>query len=159
MRNGCLWAAGLLLACSSLAAAQESAPAKTEAGKAVAQPTPVLPEVKTEAGKPGTGPKAGTGSAAPSPGLATTSSAPGPVTCCWPCCTERGPRVTAQVDYLLWWVRSGGVSSPLVTTSTSLTDVPPGALGQPGTRGAVGCPSRYCTFSGLRFGAAVALAP
>ena len=37
-----------------------------------------------------------------------------------------------HVDYLLWWVRPGPVSRPLVTSGSPL-DAVPGALGQSGT--------------------------
>ncbi|MBI2805696.1 MAG: BBP7 family outer membrane beta-barrel protein [Planctomycetes bacterium] len=63
-------------------------------------------------------------------------------------------RFWVNADYLLWWVKDGPISSPIVTTTTSLTDLPPGAVGQPGTRVAFGDrPIDYGTFSGLRVGA------
>jgi Putative beta barrel porin-7 (BBP7) len=64
-----------------------------------------------------------------------------------------------NTDYLLWRVKNGPVSTPLVTASNSLTDQPPGALNQPGTRILYGDrPIDYGTFSGFRIGAGVELA-
>ncbi len=61
------------------------------------------------------------------------------------------------VDYLLWWVRSGPINTPLVTTGSPL-DAVPGALGQSGTATLIGNgPVNYGTFSGLRLGAGFSL--
>lgn len=65
-----------------------------------------------------------------------------------------------SAEYLLWWVRSGPLSSPIVVTSNRFTDLPPAALGQPGTRVLLGdSPMGYGTASGMRFGFGVELAP
>lgn len=61
-------------------------------------------------------------------------------------------RVWASADYLLWWVKSGPVGGPLVTTG-SLTDPFPGAVGQPNTRVLLGSNDHfgYDAASGARF--------
>jgi hypothetical protein len=62
-------------------------------------------------------------------------------------------RFWMRADYLLWWVRSGPVNTPLVTTG-SAQDPVPGALGQGGTRVLFGdSPLNYGVFSGLRLAA------
>jgi hypothetical protein len=62
-------------------------------------------------------------------------------------------RFWMRADYLLWWVRSGPVNTPLVTTGSPLDPVP-GALGQGGTAALFGgTPLNYGTFSGFRLGA------
>ena len=63
---------------------------------------------------------------------------------------EGQERVWFNVDYLLWWVRPGSVSRPLVTSGSPLDDVP-GALGQKGTAVLFGNQTlNFGTFSGLR---------
>jgi hypothetical protein len=58
-----------------------------------------------------------------------------------------------RADYLLWWIRSGPLNTPLVTTGSPL-DAVPGALGQPGTRVLFGdSPLNYGALSGLRLAA------
>lgn len=65
------------------------------------------------------------------------------------------PRIWITPEYLLWWVKSGPVSTPLVTTSTA-TGLPvlsssTGALGDPNTIVLAGDkPINYGTFSGGR---------
>jgi hypothetical protein len=67
------------------------------------------------------------------------------------------PRFWGSVEYLLWWIRNGPISSPLVTTGTSAGN-PPGALGQPGTQVLFGDRAMdYGAFSGMRLGAGVYL--
>ena len=59
-------------------------------------------------------------------------------------------RAWARIDYLLWWIRSGPLNTPLVTTGSPL-DAVPGALGQPGTSALFGdSPLHYGAASGLR---------
>jgi Putative beta barrel porin-7 (BBP7) len=71
--------------------------------------------------------------------------------------TSCQPRFWVNADYLLWWVKSGPVNTPLVTTG-SQSDLPPGALGQPGTQVLFGDhPLSYGSQSGLRVGGGVAL--
>jgi hypothetical protein len=68
---------------------------------------------------------------------------------------QPGPqdRVWLKADYLMWWVRSGPVNTPLVTTG-SAQDAVPGALGQGGTRVLFGdSPLNYGLFSGYRLAA------
>src|SRR5262249_35475289 len=55
-----------------------------------------------------------------------------------------------SVDYLLWWVRSGPVNTPLMANGDP-TDPVPGALGQPGTQVTVANSLNYGTFSGPPF--------
>src|SRR5262245_57496648 len=72
-----------------------------------------------------------------------------------PCDPEPGPqdRFWMRADYLMWWVRSGPLNTPLVTTG-SPQDPVPGALGQGGTRVLFGdSPLSYGMFSGLRLAA------
>jgi hypothetical protein len=66
-------------------------------------------------------------------------------------CDDRGSqRIWVGAEYLLWWINRGPINSPLVTTG-SLTDIPPGALGQPGTRVLFGDqPFDYGALSGFR---------
>jgi hypothetical protein len=71
------------------------------------------------------------------------------------------PRIWGDVEYLLWWLKSGPLPAPLVTTST---DSPPtaqsGALGQPGTHVLFGDQRLdYGAFSGVRAGAGVWIDP
>jgi hypothetical protein len=67
-------------------------------------------------------------------------------------------RVWVNAEYLLWWIHSGPLRTPLVTTG-SLADIPPGALGQPGTRVLFGDrPMDYGALSGVRLGGGVELA-
>jgi hypothetical protein len=62
-------------------------------------------------------------------------------------------RVWGSVDYLMWWVKPGPLSTPLVTTG-STDDAVPGALGQPHTSVLFGGSNLdYGTTSGLRFAA------
>jgi hypothetical protein len=73
---------------------------------------------------------------------------------------ESGPqdRVWARADYLLWWIRSGPINTPLVTTGSPL-DMVPGALGQNGTQVLFGDkPLHFDAFSGLRLAAGFDLA-
>jgi hypothetical protein len=68
-------------------------------------------------------------------------------------------RVWARVEYLLWWVRSGPLSTPLVTTGSPL-DAVPGALGQDNTQVLFGgSPLNYGAFSGLRLSGGFELCP
>jgi hypothetical protein len=57
-----------------------------------------------------------------------------------------------SVEYLLWWVRPGPISAPLVSTG-SLADAFPGALGQPNTHVLFGPDNNldYGATSGARF--------
>jgi hypothetical protein len=71
-----------------------------------------------------------------------------------PACPEPGcqERVWFSADYLLWWVRSGPLPAPLVTTGSPL-DAVPGALGQGNTAVLFGGgPLGFGAFSGLRLG-------
>lgn len=62
-----------------------------------------------------------------------------------------GSRVWASAEYLLWWVKDGPLSAPLVTTG-SPNDPIQGALGQPNTRVLFGGSGLdYGAFSGGRF--------
>jgi hypothetical protein len=66
-----------------------------------------------------------------------------------PC--DHAPTVWFQTDLLLWWVKSGPLNVPLVTTG-SASDAIPGAIGQPNTQvlhGGNGL--NYGTFAGARF--------
>jgi hypothetical protein len=70
-----------------------------------------------------------------------------------------GPRAQTwfSAEYLLWWIKNGPVSTPLVTTG-SLSDAIPTALGQPGTQVLFGNNNlSYNAFSGMRFQAGIAL--
>src|SRR5205814_810605 len=72
--------------------------------------------------------------------------------CCWNNGCERPLRAWVDAEYLLWWTKGAPLSTPLVTTG-SLTDIPPGALGQPGTRVLFGDHSiGFGALSGLRVG-------
>jgi hypothetical protein len=68
-------------------------------------------------------------------------------------------RFWANAEYLVWWVKDAPVGNgPIVTASSSLTDRPPGALGQPGTAVLFGqSPIGYGAFSGLRISGGVGL--
>lgn len=69
---------------------------------------------------------------------------------------ERGRGFWVSADYLLWWVKGGPTTTPIVTTSEGFQDAPPGALGQPGTRVLYGdSPIGYGAFSGFRIAAGV----
>jgi hypothetical protein len=62
-------------------------------------------------------------------------------------------KVWFKAEYLLWWIRSGPVNAPLVTTG-SPQDAVPGALGQSGTQVLFGDrPLSFGAVSGLRFDA------
>jgi hypothetical protein len=65
-------------------------------------------------------------------------------------CGRRGG-LYGSADYLLWWIRSGPVNTPLMANGDP-TDKVPGALDQPGTQVTVANSLNYGTFSGLRFG-------
>jgi hypothetical protein len=72
---------------------------------------------------------------------------------------RRYPAVWASADYLLWFVRSGPVNGPLVTTGSPLDKVP-AALGQPNTQAIFGnSPLDYNPLSGARFNLGVRIAP
>jgi hypothetical protein len=65
---------------------------------------------------------------------------------------EYREKVWFQADYLLWWIRNGPISTPLVTTG-SPGDAVPGALGQPNTVVLFGDKSLdFSAFSGVRLG-------
>ncbi len=133
MRKGFLWAAALLLTGSPFAQAQPNsfAPAKA-----------TLPDAALQPGALG------------APDISKASLLPPDATSCGDPCALR---VWLTADYLLWWTKGGPTSTPLVTTG-SLNDVPPGALGQPGTRVLFGDHStNYGALSGMRFGAGIAL--
>jgi hypothetical protein len=60
-------------------------------------------------------------------------------------------KIWVKAEYLLWWIRSGPLPTPLVTTG-SPSDAVPGALGQDGTQVLYGgAPLHFGAFSGLRF--------
>ena len=70
----------------------------------------------------------------------------------WPVLAQPGvgPAFWADADYLMWWMRHGPLSAPLLTTGDP-TNAVPGALGQPGTRVLFGGSGLdYGTFSGGR---------
>jgi len=77
-------------------------------------------------------------------------------------CTEPGccgyPAFWGSVDYLLWFVKSGPVNGPLLTTG-SPTDPVPAALGQPNTHVLFGDSLNYNPLSGARFYGGVGLTP
>jgi hypothetical protein len=87
-----------------------------------------------------------------------SSTAPGPEDsgACEPL-----PRFWVSADYLLWWIKSGPLATPLVTTSTDKTPTLQSAnLGQPGTQVLFGQqPLDYGAFSGLRLGAGAWIDP
>ncbi len=63
-----------------------------------------------------------------------------------------------NADYLLWWIKGGPLNSPVVTTSNNFADVPPGAVGQPGTQVLFGDRAmQYGAHSGLRLNAGITL--
>jgi hypothetical protein len=70
-------------------------------------------------------------------------------------CAAQPTQIWASADYLLWWIRPGPLSTPLVTTG-SPADPIPGALGQPNTQVLFGNSNLdYGTASGLRLAAGV----
>jgi hypothetical protein len=72
-------------------------------------------------------------------------------------CSDCGLGFWMSADYLLWWVKSGPTSGPLITRGSD-KDAIPGALGQPGTQVLFGNSSLdFNTFSGLRLQGGVAL--
>jgi hypothetical protein len=103
---------------------------------------------------------------APSPSLAVDAADPAAAAPATPSPQSTAecqplPRVWANAEYLLWWIKSGPVAAPLVTTST---DNPPslhsGNLGQPGTQVLFGQQDLdYGAFSGLRVGAGAWIDP
>lgn len=132
MRKGFFWAAGALLASVAPTMAQDVAKplATGSIVKVALQPPVVLPE------------------RAPTEMVRSFEMQP-----------DRPRGFWVSADYLLWWVK-GGPIPPIVTTSNNLGDAPPGALGQPGTQVLYGDrPIGYGTFSGLRLGAGIELAP
>lgn len=82
------------------------------------------------------------------------SEAPG-TACDSPCCSQ-GPPFWLSADYLLWWLRSGPVNGPLITTG-SAGDAIPGALGQPGTRVIFANNLSSNPFSGMRLQGGIGL--
>ena len=128
MKKGLLWAVVLLLANSTLARAQEESP-------------PKLPSATIQA-----------------PAVSQTPAAPAEVAAVFEPRCERPFSIWVNADYLLWWVKGQPTSTPLVTSSTTLTDAPPAALGQGGTNILVGDRLGYGAFSGMRIGLGVELA-
>src|ERR1051325_5308843 len=105
MRTGFLWAIGLVLASNTLAQAQQTSPAILK---------PAIPTVLPDAGK--------------APDLSKPNVVL-PNGCGCDNCCERPLRVWVSAEYLLWWTKSGPLSTPLVTTG-SLADIPPGEIGR-----------------------------
>jgi hypothetical protein len=67
-----------------------------------------------------------------------------------PVACEHVPTWWFQTDFLLWWIKSGPLSVPLVTTG-SVNDANPGALGQPNTQVLFGGNGlNYGAFGGAR---------
>ena len=130
MRKGLLWAVVLLLANSTLAGAQEVKKAATELPSATLQ-----------------GPEA-TKAPTPSAEVSVLFAPP----------AQRPFTIWVNADYLLWWVKDQPLSTPLVTSSTTIADRPPAALGQGGTQVLLGDRLGYGAFSGLRIGFGVELA-
>src|SRR5262245_49143918 len=65
-------------------------------------------------------------------------------------CHDPWGRAWLSADYLRWWVRSGPITTPLLTLGT-LGDAPPAALGQPGTQVLFGDhPLHFDSFNGMR---------
>jgi hypothetical protein len=65
---------------------------------------------------------------------------------------DQGPRAWVSADYLVWWVKNGPVSTPLLTTGPAAGL---GVLGAVGTRPVGEDRFNYGAFSGLRLGAGV----
>jgi hypothetical protein len=65
------------------------------------------------------------------------------------CATEpdRGPRVWAEAEFLLWWVKGAPLSGPLLTLGDTAG---PGALGRPGTQVLVGDNVNFAGAAGSR---------
>ncbi len=62
-----------------------------------------------------------------------------------------GYRIWGSAEFMLWWIKNGPQSNPLVTTGNP-TDAVPGALGQPGTRVLFGnSPLNYGAIPGGQF--------
>ena len=86
-----------------------------------------------------------------------SSSAPAETADFWKPACDSKPHIWVTTDYLLWWVKSGPVNTPLVT-SGSAADPVPGALGQPNTQVLFGDRGMaYGALSGVRFGAGIDL--
>jgi hypothetical protein len=135
MRRNILWAIAVVSAGTALAQAQQGPPA----GAVVTLPTSI-PNGATP-----TNPTLGN----PVFGAPITQD-------CFRSC-DPPLRAWISADYLLWWTKSGPLNTPLVTTG-SQSDIPPGALGQPGTRVLYGDQAiGYGTLSGIRLNAGFAL--
>jgi hypothetical protein len=136
MRKGLPFAAACLLASTGLAPAQEFSPAAPQ--KSLPDATPLV-----------------TGS----PDLTRGGIAGVDVGCCFGTSAAQPLGMWVNTDYLMWWIKGAPVNTPLVTTG-ALTDRPPGALGQPGTRILYGdSPIGFGALSGVRLGAGIELAP
>jgi hypothetical protein len=137
MRKGLLLTACVLLAVSSIARAQD---------RSISPPDTFLPSVTPGVAKQAAVPKA--------------SLLPPEVVAAFTPQSDEPLRFWASADYLLWWIKSGPLSSPIITTTNNLKDAPPAALGQGGTTVLLGDqPMGYGAFSGLRIGAGFEIAP
>ena len=133
MRTGIFWTLACVLATSSVASAQ---PEPSSLPK-----SDLLPEVGKALDL--------SADSQPSPELVRSFS---PNAAC-------GLRFWVNADYLLWWMKGGPANTPLVTTG-AINDIPPGALGQPGTQVIYGDrPFGFGTLSGVRLGAGIELSP
>jgi hypothetical protein len=65
-------------------------------------------------------------------------------------------RAWFSIEYLLWWIRSGPLAAPLVT-SGSPADAVPGALGQPGTVPFQNSSLHFGNTSGIRLSGGIAV--
>jgi Putative beta barrel porin-7 (BBP7) len=138
---------------SPAAEAISTAPAAPEAASAPAAAAPAAPELApapAAAAAPVAAPDAAKPMAPAAeikpmlptmPALPTLGSLPphsGSCDGCNPClpCKEeekkRGPKCWVDAEYLMWWFKDAPLPVPLIAFG-SPTDLPPGALGQPGT--------------------------
>ncbi len=138
MRNGFRGAAGVVALWASFAFGQAVPTPSPNPPSNPQPPIQALPEVVQEAGNPRS-----------CFGLPTAD-----LPACFADAAEPwGPRSQPwfSAEYLLWWIKDGPVSTPLVTVG-SLADTIPTALGQPNTRVLFGDNTlNYNAFSGMRF--------
>lgn len=102
---------------------------------------------------------AATGPAPAAPAATAPEVSPVPLAGCCDCETTPASRLWLSGEYLLWWVKSGPLTAPLITTGP-ITAALPGAFGDPSTRLVLGLTNfDYPAMSGVRVGAGYWLDP